>query len=162
MPTNLRIYDGFIDPDDHVSPSVGAVNQGEWQMPVWCRMFQQTLNGPARGWSDRLPNGCIDNWPDSREMFIERIALRRRCFKDPTEVSKIIRKVNETLADFKERWTDEMSYIKMFGSDAVISFNKASPSAQIAQKRRVLGTEKSRVVMKEVDEWIKADILRPV
>ncbi|GKB94411.1 hypothetical protein Tco_0980548 [Tanacetum coccineum] len=35
----------------------------------------------------------------------------RRCFKDPTEFSKIIRRANEILPDFKERWTDEMSYI---------------------------------------------------
>ncbi|GKC59369.1 hypothetical protein Tco_1086967 [Tanacetum coccineum] len=38
-------------------------------------------------------------------------ALRRKCCKDPTKVSKIIRKANETLPDFKERWTEEMSYI---------------------------------------------------
>ncbi|GKE52924.1 hypothetical protein Tco_1488080 [Tanacetum coccineum] len=31
--------------------------------------------------------------------------------KDPTEVSKIVRKANETLSDFKERWTEEMGYI---------------------------------------------------
>ncbi|GJZ73515.1 hypothetical protein Tco_0637661 [Tanacetum coccineum] len=78
MSTILRIYDGSTDPDNHISRSVGVANQGEWQMPVWCMMFQQTLDGPAR---------------------------------DPTEVSKIIRRANETLIDFKERWTDEMSYI---------------------------------------------------
>ncbi|GKD55609.1 hypothetical protein Tco_1288996 [Tanacetum coccineum] len=32
----------------------------------------------------------------------------------------------------------------------------------VAQKRRVLGTEKSRVVIKEVEEWVKARIVRPV
>ncbi|GKD52694.1 hypothetical protein Tco_1281670 [Tanacetum coccineum] len=60
-PTNLKIYDGSTDPDDHITHFVGAANQGEWEMPVWCQMFQQTLDGPARGWFDRLPNGCIDN-----------------------------------------------------------------------------------------------------
>ncbi|GJS19165.1 hypothetical protein Tco_0447797 [Tanacetum coccineum] len=69
-PTNLKIYDGSTDPDDHITCFVGAANQGEWEMPVW-----------------------------------------RKCCKDPTEVSKIVRKANETLPDFKERWTEEMSYI---------------------------------------------------
>ncbi|GJT62033.1 reverse transcriptase domain-containing protein [Tanacetum coccineum] len=32
----------------------------------------------------------------------------------------------------------------------------------VAQKRRVLDTEKSRAVMKEVEEWVKAGILRPM
>nr|GEZ05592.1 reverse transcriptase domain-containing protein [Tanacetum cinerariifolium] len=106
MPTNLRVYDGSTDPDDHISRFVGAANQGEWEMPVWCRMFQQTLDGPARGWFDRMPNGSIISWSDLREKFVERFALRRRCSKDPTEVSKIVRKANESLPDFKERWTE--------------------------------------------------------
>ncbi|GKA97855.1 hypothetical protein Tco_0825749 [Tanacetum coccineum] len=42
----------------------------------------------------------------------ERFSLRRKCSKDPTEVSKIIRRTNETLPDFKERWTEEMGYIQ--------------------------------------------------
>ncbi|GJV64291.1 hypothetical protein Tco_1475119 [Tanacetum coccineum] len=110
-PTNLKIYDGSTDPNDHITRFVGAANQGEWEMPVWCRMFQQTLDRPARGWFDRLPNGCINNWTDLREAFVERFSLRRKCCKDPTEVSKIVRKAHEALPDFKERWTEEMSYI---------------------------------------------------
>ncbi|GJS31751.1 hypothetical protein Tco_0492371 [Tanacetum coccineum] len=55
MPTHLKIYDGFTDPDDHVTRFVGVANQGEWQMPVWCRMFQQTLDGPAREIQQRSP-----------------------------------------------------------------------------------------------------------
>nr|GEX20322.1 hypothetical protein [Tanacetum cinerariifolium] len=87
MPTDLKIYDGSSDPDDHVTSFVGAANKGEWEMPVWYRMFQQTLDGPARGWFDRLPNGCIDGYADLQEKFAERFALRRKCCKDPTEIS---------------------------------------------------------------------------
>ncbi|GKF85762.1 hypothetical protein Tco_0253589, partial [Tanacetum coccineum] len=29
-------------------------------MPVWCRMFQQTLYGKARAWFDKLPPGSIE------------------------------------------------------------------------------------------------------
>ncbi|GJR27315.1 hypothetical protein Tco_1103547 [Tanacetum coccineum] len=112
MPTNLKIYDGSTDPDVHITRFVRATNQGERETPVWCRMFQQTLDGPARGWFNRLPNGCIDSWTDLRERYAERSALRRKCSKDPTVVSKIIRRVNDTLPSFKERWTKEMSYIQ--------------------------------------------------
>lgn len=31
----------------------------------------------------------------------------------------------------------------------------------IAQKKRILSAEKNRVVMAEVDEWLKAGIVRP-
>ncbi|GJZ22093.1 hypothetical protein Tco_0559132 [Tanacetum coccineum] len=82
MPLNLKIYDGSTDLDDHVTRFMGATNQGEWQMPVWCRMLQQTLDGLARGWFDRLPNGCMDNLTDLQEKFAKRFALRRKCCKD--------------------------------------------------------------------------------
>ncbi|GJS80072.1 hypothetical protein Tco_0729953 [Tanacetum coccineum] len=72
MPANLKIYDGSTNPDDHITHFVGVANQGEWEMPVWCRIFQQTLDGPLRGWFDRMPNGCIDGWADLREKFTER------------------------------------------------------------------------------------------
>nr|GEV94406.1 reverse transcriptase domain-containing protein [Tanacetum cinerariifolium] len=81
-------------------------------MPVWCRMFQQTLDGPAKGWFEQMPNRCIDGWADLREKFTKRFALGRKCSKDPTKISKIDRKANETLLNFKERWTEEMGYIQ--------------------------------------------------
>ncbi|GKD20050.1 hypothetical protein Tco_1221753 [Tanacetum coccineum] len=61
MPANVKIYDGIGDPKDRVGRFMGIGNQGEWPMPVWCRMFQQTLNGKARAWFDKLPSGSIDN-----------------------------------------------------------------------------------------------------
>ncbi|GKD27007.1 reverse transcriptase domain-containing protein [Tanacetum coccineum] len=42
------------------------------------------------------------------------------------------------------------------------SLNVNNSIPPVAQKRRVLGTEKSRAVTKEVEEWVKAGIFRPV
>nr|GEV74394.1 reverse transcriptase domain-containing protein [Tanacetum cinerariifolium] len=52
MPDNIKLYDGTTDPEDHLSRFVSTANLVEWPMPVWCRMFQQTLDGSARGWLD--------------------------------------------------------------------------------------------------------------
>ncbi|GKE20036.1 hypothetical protein Tco_1431548 [Tanacetum coccineum] len=54
MPKNLRIYDGSTELDNHVSRFVRAADQEKWQMPIWYRMFKQMLDGPTRGWFDRL------------------------------------------------------------------------------------------------------------
>ncbi|GKE85010.1 hypothetical protein Tco_1558752 [Tanacetum coccineum] len=56
MPVNAKIYDEMDDPKDHVGRFVGMGNQGEWTIPVWCRMFQQTLDGKARVWFNKLPS----------------------------------------------------------------------------------------------------------
>nr|GEX89347.1 reverse transcriptase domain-containing protein [Tanacetum cinerariifolium] len=194
MHTNLKIYDGSTDPDDHITRFVGKANQGEWEMTV-----------------------C----------------------KDLMEVSKIIRRANETLPDFKERWTEKMSYIqgvlevmqisafmsnsncpelaRRFANQLSLDFLTKRPKEILAtelqlqlppcppmvetQKKesldkyydyhgekghytndcyklkrqleaaleseklshlRVLYPEKNKVVMKEVEEWVKAGIVRHV
>ncbi|GJR18226.1 reverse transcriptase domain-containing protein [Tanacetum coccineum] len=84
MPANVKIYDGTGDPEDHVGHFVRIGNQGEWPMPVWCRMFQQTLDGKARAWFDQLPSGSIDNWGSLQEKFLNRFGMLKACDKDPT------------------------------------------------------------------------------
>nr|GEV57016.1 hypothetical protein [Tanacetum cinerariifolium] len=84
---------------------------GEWPMLVWCQMFQQTLDGSARGWIERLPLDNINEWADLREAFVARFSVRRACFKEPCEITKIIRRANESLTAFKERWMVETGFI---------------------------------------------------
>ena len=55
MPSHIKLYDGSTDPDDHITRFEGAANQGTWPMPIWCMMFQQTLDDSTRGWFDSLP-----------------------------------------------------------------------------------------------------------
>ncbi|GJZ40059.1 reverse transcriptase domain-containing protein [Tanacetum coccineum] len=108
MPTNIALYNGSTDPADHLNRFVGAANSGEWPMPVWCRMFQQTLDGSARGWFESLSPNSIDEWWRLREAFTTRYSTRKACYKEPHEITKIVRKANETLTAFKERWTQSV------------------------------------------------------
>ncbi|GKA40791.1 reverse transcriptase domain-containing protein [Tanacetum coccineum] len=158
MPTNLKVYDYSTDLDDHITCFVGAANQGEWEMPVWCKMFQQTLDGPARGWFDRMPNGCIDNWTDLREKFMERFDLRRKCSKDLTEVSKIIRRANKMLLDFKEHWTEEMGYIQGVPEVMQISaFMSNSKCPELARRFADQVPQTVTEMMKRVDDFVKSE-----
>ncbi|GJT73516.1 reverse transcriptase domain-containing protein [Tanacetum coccineum] len=111
MPTNVKIYDGTSDPADHITRFTGMGNSAEWPMPVWCRMFQQTLDGKARAWFDKLPSGSIDSWDDLEEKFLNRFGMLKACDKDPTEITKIVRRANETLPNFRERWVSESNAI---------------------------------------------------
>ncbi|GJR18283.1 reverse transcriptase domain-containing protein [Tanacetum coccineum] len=102
MPTNIKLYDGTTNSEDHLGRLANAVNFDEWPMLVWCRMFRQTFDGPARGWFERLPTNSIDEWADLREAFTTRYSVRKACFKEPQEITKIIRRANESLSAFKE------------------------------------------------------------
>ncbi|GJY95846.1 hypothetical protein Tco_0512207 [Tanacetum coccineum] len=61
MPVNIKLYDGTTDPEGHLSRFSFAANSRECPMPVWCRMFQQTLDGSARGWFSHK-EASTDGW----------------------------------------------------------------------------------------------------
>ena len=84
MPLNMKLYDGTTDPTEHLTRFSGAGQHGDWPMPIWCRMFQQTLDGTAGGWFDRLEPGSIDSWGELSKQFLARFSLRRKNSKDPT------------------------------------------------------------------------------
>ncbi|GJV39447.1 hypothetical protein Tco_1417887 [Tanacetum coccineum] len=89
MPANIKLYDGNADPEDHMSQFASAANSGEWPMPVWCGMFQQTLDGSARGWFGRLPANSINEW-ELREAFATRYSVQRACFKGSQSYEDLI------------------------------------------------------------------------
>nr|GEV39291.1 reverse transcriptase domain-containing protein [Tanacetum cinerariifolium] len=109
MPNNIKLYDGTTE--DHLSRFASATNSEEWLMPMWCRMFQQTLDESVRGWFERLPHDNINEWAKLSEAFAARFSVRRGCFNKPHKITKIIRKANESLTAFKERWTLETGFI---------------------------------------------------
>nr|GEU85800.1 reverse transcriptase domain-containing protein [Tanacetum cinerariifolium] len=111
LPANAKIYDGTGDPEDHLGRFFRIGNQGEWPMLVWCTMFQQTLDGKARAWFNKLPPGSIDNLGSLQEKFLNRFRILKACDKDPTEITKIVRRANETLPHFKERWVSKSNAI---------------------------------------------------
>ncbi|GKB66375.1 hypothetical protein Tco_0927787 [Tanacetum coccineum] len=39
MSTNIKLYDGSTDPEDHLNWFASAANSGEWPMPAWFWMF---------------------------------------------------------------------------------------------------------------------------
>ncbi|GJV82846.1 hypothetical protein Tco_1522744 [Tanacetum coccineum] len=140
MPANIKLY----GPEDHLSRFSSAANSGEWPMPVWCRMFQHTLDRSARGWFENLPNGSIDGWAELKFQF----TTRRACFKYPTEITKIVRRANETLVAFKERWIVEMGFIA--GVPEVMKIS----SFMDAHKCPELAKRFSDKVQKTVDEMM--------
>ncbi|GKB72289.1 hypothetical protein Tco_0933701 [Tanacetum coccineum] len=87
-------------------------------------------------------------WVELRQQFTTRFSTRRACFKDPTEITKIVRKANETLVAFKERWIVETNFIT-----GVPEVMKISPFMD-AHKCPELAKRYSDKVPKTVDEMM--------
>ncbi|GKA25119.1 reverse transcriptase domain-containing protein, partial [Tanacetum coccineum] len=158
MPTNVKTYDGMGDLEDHIGRFVGAGNQGEWPMSVWCRMFQQTLDGKARAWFDKLPSGSIDNWGSLQEKFLNRFGMLKACDKDPIEISKITRKANETLAHFKEMWVSESNAIPNVPElMQVSSFMSSHKCPELAKRFSDNIPKTVDEMLKRVDDYLRSE-----
>ncbi|GKA06798.1 reverse transcriptase domain-containing protein, partial [Tanacetum coccineum] len=158
MPTNIKLYDGTTDSEDHLSRFAGAANSGEWPMPVWCRMFQQTLDGSARGWFERLPHDSINEWAELRDTFAARYSVRRVCFKEPYEITKFIRRANESLTAFKERWMVETVFI--MGVPKVMkisSFMDSVKSPELAKLFLDKVTTMVNEMMERLDDFVRSE-----
>ncbi|GKA15945.1 reverse transcriptase domain-containing protein [Tanacetum coccineum] len=158
MPTNIALYDGSTDPADHLNRFVGAANSGEWPMPVWCRMFQKTLDGSARGWFESLSPNSINEWWRLREAFTTRYSTRKACYKEPHEITKIVRKANETLTAFKKRWTVETGFI--IGVPDVMkisSFMDSVKSPELAKRFASNVPKTVNEMIKRLDEFVRAE-----
>ncbi|GJT96401.1 hypothetical protein Tco_1091919 [Tanacetum coccineum] len=112
MPTNLRIYDGSTDLDDHVSHFVGAENQGEWHMPILFRMFQQTIANLLE--DKRIPSvgvfdekNILDNYMD-----LELLDLHDRCYARQAFVDNVLNKRSREFLRVIEKLKGECDMIK--------------------------------------------------
>ncbi|GKB05147.1 reverse transcriptase domain-containing protein [Tanacetum coccineum] len=112
LPPNVRVFKGNKDPEDHLSIFSAAAEQEEWHMPVWCKMFRQTLSGSARNWFDSLDPKSVDGFEELSSKFLEEFSQQKRYDKDPTEIHGIKRKPNEGLQAFMDRFKAESAHIK--------------------------------------------------
>nr|GEU87953.1 reverse transcriptase domain-containing protein [Tanacetum cinerariifolium] len=83
------------------------------------------------------------------EKFLNRFGMLKACYKDPTEISKIVRRANETLLCFKERWVSESNAIPNVPELMQIS------SFMSSRKCPELAKRFSDNVPKTVDEMLK-------
>ncbi|GJW99196.1 reverse transcriptase domain-containing protein, partial [Tanacetum coccineum] len=112
LPPNVRVYEENKYPEDHLSIFSSAAEQEEWPMPVWCKMFRQTLSGSTRNWFDSLDPKSVDGYEELSNKFLEEFSQQKRYDKDPTEIHGIERKPNEGLQVFMDSFKAESAHIK--------------------------------------------------
>ncbi|GJQ98215.1 hypothetical protein Tco_0009354 [Tanacetum coccineum] len=112
LPQNIRVYEGNKDPEDHLGIFSAAAKQEEWLMPVWCKMFRQTLGGATRNRFDDLDPKSVNCFEELNQKFLEEFSQQKRYAKDPTEIHGIKRRQNKGLQAFKDRSISKSSHIK--------------------------------------------------
>nr|GEW12178.1 reverse transcriptase domain-containing protein [Tanacetum cinerariifolium] len=100
------------DPEDHLSIFSAATEQEEWLMPIWCKMFRQTLGGAAQNSFDDLDPQSVNSFEELSQKFLQEFSQQKRYAKDPTEIHGIKRRQNEGLQTFMDRFKSKSSQIK--------------------------------------------------
>nr|GEV02196.1 hypothetical protein [Tanacetum cinerariifolium] len=121
LPRNITMYEGNKDSEYHLGIFLAATEQEEWLMPVWCKMFRQTLGGEVRNWFDDLDPKSVESFEELSQKFLEEFLQQNRYAKDPTEIHGIKRRQNEGLQNFMDRFKFESSHTKRVPSVLRIS-----------------------------------------
>nr|GEV13692.1 reverse transcriptase domain-containing protein [Tanacetum cinerariifolium] len=123
----------------------------------------RTLNGLVRGWFERLPHDSINEWADLREAFAARFSVRRACFKEPHKITKIVRKANESLTTFKERWTVKTGFIMGVSEIMRISsFMDSVKSSELAKRFSNKVPTTMNEMMERLDDFVQSEEATPV
>lgn len=62
VPPQFKMYDGTIDPVDHVKAFTNAIAFRTGSNAIWCRAFSLSLEGEALKWFNSLPHNSIENF----------------------------------------------------------------------------------------------------
>nr|GEU91478.1 reverse transcriptase domain-containing protein [Tanacetum cinerariifolium] len=124
----------------------------EYKMPANIKLYDAT------GWFERLPHDSINEWVNLREVFAARYFVRRSCFKEPHEITKIVRKANESLTTFKERWAVETAFIVDVPKVMKISsFMDAIKSAELAKRFSNKVPVTVNEMMERLDDFVRSE-----
>nr|GFA58077.1 reverse transcriptase domain-containing protein [Tanacetum cinerariifolium] len=117
----------------------------EWRMGErWCCSWREK---------------CINKWADLREAFATRYSVRRACFKEPHEITKIVRKANESLIIFKERWTVETGFIMdVLEVMKISSFIDAVKSPELAKRFSDKVPLTINEMMERLDDFVRSEV----
>ncbi|GKD71517.1 hypothetical protein Tco_1325607 [Tanacetum coccineum] len=95
---------------------------------------------------------------DLQRKFLNRFRMLKACDKDLTEMSKIIRKANETLPNFKERWVSKSNTILNVPKLMQISSFMSSHKCPKLSKRFSDNIHKTvDEMLKRVDDYLQSE-----
>ncbi|GFS32867.1 hypothetical protein Acr_00g0025180 [Actinidia rufa] len=104
LPAQLGMYEGKIDPMDHLDSYKSLMSLQGCSDEVMCKAFSATLKGPARSWFRKLSPGTIDSFGDLSRLFVANFMSCRNRQKNASHLFTIHQKESESLKEFVKRF----------------------------------------------------------
>ncbi|KAK8950735.1 hypothetical protein KSP39_PZI003997 [Platanthera zijinensis] len=101
-------YVGKDDPLQHLQWFEDAVSIRPMTDAFKCRLFAITLKDKARDWFHQLPAGSIYGFEDLSRSFQLRFSTSKKRKKNPESIFLIKQKADESLAQYVDRFQEEI------------------------------------------------------
>ncbi|CAL8997657.1 unnamed protein product [Prunus brigantina] len=96
----IPLYDGMIDPYDHLDNFRYAMEGRGANESTKCRLFPTTLKGPATSWFKRLARESISSFAELRKVFLERYMIISDRLYTANDLSTVRQRPDEKLRDY--------------------------------------------------------------
>ncbi|XP_021820771.1 uncharacterized protein LOC110762444 [Prunus avium] len=117
----IPLYNGIIDPYDHLDNFRYATEGRDANEAIKCRMFPTTLKGPATSWFKRLVLESISSFAELRKVFLERYIIISDWLYTVNDLSTIRQWPDEKLRDYITWFNNE--YARCEGCDEATTHN---------------------------------------
>ncbi|KAK8948482.1 hypothetical protein KSP39_PZI005424 [Platanthera zijinensis] len=104
----MNYYVGKDDPLQHLQWFEDAVSIRPMTGAFKCRLFAITLKDKARDWFHQLPTGSIYCFEDLSRSFQLRFSTSKKRKKNPESIFLIKQRADESLAQYVDRFQEEM------------------------------------------------------
>ena len=119
----LPIYAGKADPTDHITAfniAMGRTNFSEEERDAgYCRLFVESLQGPALGWFTGLERDSIHDFHDLTTAFLKQYIMFTRQGATLSDLWNLSQGANQSLRDFMEKFKTVASKVQIPDSVAV-------------------------------------------
>ncbi|XP_013700314.1 uncharacterized protein LOC106404108 [Brassica napus] len=119
----LPTYAGKADPTDHITAfnsAMGRTNFSEEERDAgYCRLFVESLQGPALGWFTGLERDSIHDFHDLTTAFLKQYIMFTRQGATLSDLWNLSQGANQSLRDFMEKFKTVASKVQIPDSVAV-------------------------------------------
>ncbi|XP_022565140.2 uncharacterized protein LOC111209491 [Brassica napus] len=123
----LPTYAGKADPTDHITAfniAMGRTNFSEEERDAgYCRLFVESLQGPALGWFTGLERDSIHDFHDLTTAFLKQYIMFTRQGATLSDLWNLSQGANQSLRDFMEKFKTVASKVQIPDSVAVALMN---------------------------------------
>ncbi|XP_073132167.1 uncharacterized protein [Henckelia pumila] len=126
LPKNFKFphigeYDGKGDPDEHLSRFENAALLHRYSDPIKCRVFLNTLIGPAQQWFNLLRQGDIKEFKDFSKAFLHHFASSKKHPTTTLSLFAIKQQCQEDLRVYVRRFSALALEVPTATTDLLIS-----------------------------------------